>query len=249
MAKQRKQKFQPAKKDKRTKPIRERKPRHAVDRSIEEWEIRLWKKGVPEVTTMLAKALAYTAEDYWMFLTLHRQQAFVGLSRFSMEQWETLYRDPALAAASVWRMSSRDLGILRPIAILLRRFLRQWNRLTPEERTAWVLSVLPDSSLLLKESEPLIEAARKQFQSELFTPPPDDSRHDELIPTPEVQFFATVWLPAMLVRGTSPAVLFQRAEQGDLGASCELIRLDPFAFDRTINSMSGAPRRSDERFG
>lgn len=128
MATRGKKKLQPARKDKNAKPVQERKPRRAVDHSIEEWETRLWKKGVPEVTTMLAKVLAYAAEDYWRFLTLHRQQAFIGFSRFSMERWETLYRDPTLAAASVWRVSSRELGILRPIAILFRRFLRQWNR-------------------------------------------------------------------------------------------------------------------------
>lgn len=226
-----KKKLQPARKDKSAKPVQERKPRRAVDHSIEEWQIRVWKKGVPEVTAMLAKVLAYTAEDYWTFLDLHRQRAFVGLSRFSMEQWEALYREPVLAAASAWRMSSRELGILRPIAILLRRFLRQWNRLNPEERIAWLLSVLPDAGPLVKESELLIEAARKELQADLFTPPAGDSRHDKLIPNPEIQFFTTVWLPAMLVRGVSPAELFQRAELGELKAVCELIRLDPFAPD------------------
>lgn len=91
--------------------------------------------------------------------------------------------------------------------------------------------MLPDAGLLVKESKPLIKAVRKQFQSELCTPPASDSRHDELIPAAEIQFFTTVWLPAMLVQGTCPAALFQRAEQGDLGAICELIRLDPFAAD------------------
>lgn len=41
------------------KPTQERRSRKIADESIEHWELRVWRRGVPEVVTMLAKVFAY----------------------------------------------------------------------------------------------------------------------------------------------------------------------------------------------
>ncbi|WP_156514403.1 hypothetical protein [Planctomyces sp. SH-PL14] len=63
------------------KPIQERKSRKIADESIEHWELRVWKRGVPEVVTMLAKVFAYAAEDYFEFFRLRARDSSINSAR------------------------------------------------------------------------------------------------------------------------------------------------------------------------
>jgi hypothetical protein len=231
MDKKRSQKVQSSMPQGKSKPVRERQSRRATDRSIEEWQIRIHKKGVLPIVTLLAETLCYVAEDYYHFLSKVRQRAFVGLSRFEPSQWELFYRDPVAVGKFLWNECSAWTGVLDDLVTPLVIFARSWDEMRPEERMAMMLDLIRAPLGDIGEGACLRQLAqlREQFQRELRQPAIDNPDEYTILQTPQVQFLTTVWLPSMLLLGVSPAELFRRAEGGDLGAVCELLRLDPFA--------------------
>jgi len=207
------------------KDKQERKPRRAVDRSIEEWEVRLRRKRVPELVITLAKVLAYSADDFWRFFHLQQQSAFVGFSKVDPAQWESFYRDPRIAGTVVYRSLSRSLGAIRRFAVVIRLARRKWARSSPIDRGAWVLSL----AFNMRRHFAMVHGILKELQAELRTPPVDAPAGIRPPELPEIQFIATVWFPAMFLMGTSPTELLRRAEAGDRAALFELVRLDPYA--------------------
>lgn len=211
------------------KPIQERASRKIDDKSIEQWEIRIWKKGVPEIVTVVAKAFVYMAEDYFKFFQIRREGHFHQLHTFTTSEWESLYLNPTKAGRFVRRKGGRLMRPLRILQVAVRWFLHRWNRLNAFSQTVFLLSLLADKTLHAAILETWSLPLGEELQKGLRELDADDDLEFELVGRPEAQFFVTVWLPSMLLLGKCPAKLFRQAGEGDLAAVCELIRLDPFA--------------------
>ncbi|AMV19262.1 hypothetical protein [Planctomyces sp. SH-PL14] len=211
------------------KPLQERASRKIVDESIEHWERRVWKKGVPEIVTVLAKAFAYMAEDYFKFFQIQREGHFHQLRTFTTSEWESLYLNPNRAGRFVRRKCGRSVRSLRTLQVGVRWFLHRWNQLNALNRMVFLFRLMTDKARHLASLETWGLPLRVEFQKGLREIDADDGSGFEHLDRAESQFFVTVWLPSMLLLGKCPAKLYELAAAGELSAACELLRLDPFA--------------------
>lgn len=211
------------------KPIQERKSRKIVDESMAHWELRVWKRGVPEVVTMLAKVFAYAAEDYFEFFRLRREGQFHQLRTFPILEWESLYLNPSKAGRFVRRKCGRSTRSLRILQVGVRWFLHRWHRLNVFNRAVLLFRVMADRARHFTSLEAWSLPIALGFQKGLGEIEAERGMGIEDLRRAESQFFLTVWLPAMLLLGKCPAKLYQLSAAGDLSAVLELIRLDPFA--------------------
>jgi hypothetical protein len=199
-----------------------------------------WGEGKPVLVMLVARETGIGAKAmHYVLAALRSGEGLEGLGEAPrVEEWVRLYKkSKQIQDKWVDAMRPAPAGEIRASVICrgVQALAARAGRMSRDERAEWIRGELSrlseaefkeavrDGAELVKK---VVAVQEEDIGAAVEGKEPPDRFDESILRQPEAQFFIRVWMPCVVLYGDYPPRVLRRARRGDLGAICDLIRLD-----------------------